>query len=35
MSVLRHTTMQVYAHVDKDARNEALTELNDLLTDED
>jgi integrase len=29
------TTMQIYTHVDEDARNEALTELNDLLTSED
>lgn len=29
------TTMQIYTHVDEDARNEALAELNDLLTSED
>jgi len=29
------TTMQIYTHVDEDARNEALTVLNDLLTSED
>ncbi|HXB50774.1 MAG TPA: tyrosine-type recombinase/integrase [Streptosporangiaceae bacterium] len=29
------TTMQIYAHVDEDARNAAVTELNDLLTSGD
>jgi integrase len=30
------TTMQIYTHVDDEARNDALTELNDLLrSDED
>jgi hypothetical protein len=27
--------MQIYTHVDEDARNETLTGLNDLLTYED
>lgn len=29
------TTMQIYTHVDDEARNEALTGLNDLLTPRD
>jgi hypothetical protein len=27
--------MQIYTHVDEAARDEALSDLNDLLTDED
>jgi integrase len=29
------TTMQIYTHVDEEARNDALTGLNDLLTSDE